>query len=277
MPVLLFSLNTLCYAGQSSLGKYYAAKGGSGNSFNLCKAGAAAIMFLLWLLCKNQGIHWDTLPWAAIYGICLCISMYAGFQALSLGPLGLTGILAAMSLVVPFLWGILFWQEPVTIWSIAGLCCLICAIFLINFRKERKVSGTWFLYCMITMITNGICSVLQKYHQFTYPGQFQVDFMLFSMVTVTAILLLGLPFRKDKRIHLSLTGGISGILNGLANFMVLLLAAGQYATTLFPVISACNVIAAWLCGILFFRDKIQKLQLCGLLCGITGIILIQLS
>ena len=108
MPIFLFLTNTVCYAGQSSLGKLYASRGGQAHSFNLCKAGSAALLFLLWLLLKGQGIHLGTLPWAAIYGICLCVSMYAGFQALSCGPMALTGMLAAMSLIIPFLWGILF-------------------------------------------------------------------------------------------------------------------------------------------------------------------------
>ena len=275
MPILLFLGNTVCYAGQSSLGKLYASKGGHAHGFNLCKAGSAAILFLVWLFCKGQGIHWYTLPWAAVYGICLCVSMYAGFQALSCGPMALTSILAAMSLIVPFLWGILFWQEQPGMWSIVGFCCLLCSILLINFKNEGKISGKWLLYCMITMITNGFCSVIQKYHQFSYPGRFQVDFMLMSMAAVTVLLLLILPFQKEKRIQISLTGISSGILNGLANFIVLILASNQSATTLFPIVSACNVMAAWFCGILFFRDRIQKQQLLGLFCGIAGIILMQ--
>lgn len=276
MPIFLFLSNTVCYAGQSSLGKLYAAKGGHAYGFNLCKAGSAAILFLIWLIGLNQGIHLKTLPWAAVYGVLLCISMHAGFQALSCGPMALTSILAAMSLVVPFLWGAFFWEEKLTLWSILGLCFLLCAILLIHFKKEGKFSGKWLLYCLITMITNGFCSVIQKYHQFAYPGHSQVDFMLLSMATVTILLFLCLPLQKEKRISFSFTGVSSGILNGLANFIILLLASNQAATTLFPMISACNVMAAWLCGILFFRDQIRKLQLAGLLCGIVGIVLMQI-
>lgn len=277
MPVLLFLANTVCYAGQSSLGKLYAAKGGHAHSFNLCKASSAAILFLIWLICKGQGIHWATLPWASVYGICLCVSMYAGFQALACGPMALTSILAAMSLIIPFLWGTLFWQEHLTLWSIAGLLCLLAAIFLINLKKDGKISGKWLLYCAITMVTNGFCSVIQKYHQLAFPGHFQVDFMLISMTVVTLLLLCSLSFQRITRLQVSITGSVSGILNGLANFVVLLLASSQSATTLFPIISVCNVISAWLCGILFFRDRIRKLQLVGLLFGICGIILLQIK
>lgn len=276
MPIFLFLGNTVCYAGQSSLGKLYATKGGHAHGFNLCKASSATILFLIWLIGLHQGIHLKTLPWAAVYGVLLCISMHTGFQALSCGPMALTSILAAMSLVVPFLWGVVFWHEKLTLWSILGFCFLLCAILLIHFKKAGKISGKWLFYCLITLITNGFCSVTQKYHQFAYPGQFQVDFMLLSMATVTILLFLCLPFQKEKRISFSLTGASSGILNGLANFIVLLLASNQSATTLFPIISACNVMAAWLCGILFFRDRIRKPQLVGLLCGIAGIILMQI-
>jgi drug/metabolite transporter (DMT)-like permease len=277
MPIFLFLANTVCYAGQSSLGKLYAAKGGNANSFNLCKAGSAAILFSIWLLCKGQGIHWATLPWAAVYGICLCVSMYAGFQALSCGPMALTSILASMSLIVPFFWGVTFWKESISLLAILGVFLLLCAIILICFKKERKFSIRWLIFSLITMATNGVCSVIQKYHQLSFPGHFQVDFMLFAMTTVTILLLLALPVQKCKLLKPSLLGIGAGSLNGLANFAVLLLASTGNATSLFPMVSVCNVMAAWLTGIVFFREKTKPIQFIGLAIGIIGIFLLNLT
>ena len=74
----------------------------------------------------------------------------------------------------------------------------------------------------------------------------------------------------------SVGGGVSGILNGLSNFSVLLLASGQNASALFPVIAAGNVTAAWLTGAVIFREKIRPIQLLGLGAGIAGVILMQI-
>lgn len=276
MSALLFLLNAVCYAGQSATGKYYAARGGQAQSFNLSKSFSAALLFFIWIIIGRKGIHLRTLPYALLYGICLAVSMHAGFMALSQGPMALTSIMAAMSLLIPSLWGLIFWQEQLSLLSGIGILLLTISIVFINYKKQGTVSKKWLIYSLITMLTNGFCSVIQKYHQTAFPGQYQVDFMLFAMAMVSLLVVCKTLTKKRPAIRLSLLGSCSGILNGLANFIILLLAASQSASTLFPLISAGNVMTAWVSGILFFREKTQKMQLFGLLAGIIGIVLMNL-
>lgn len=123
MHILLFFLNAICYAGQSGTGKLYAAKGGQAESFNFSKALAAAALFFIWVLVRG-GIHWQTLPLAVLYGLFLTLSMHTGFQALSCGPMALTGILVAMSLVIPMFWGCCSGRKPCLSGKFSvSLCC----------------------------------------------------------------------------------------------------------------------------------------------------------
>ena len=274
MSILLFLLNSVCYAGQSATGKQYAAKGGQAIHFNIAKVFSAVVMFAIWILVQGNGLHLHTLPYAAGYGCVLAISLYAGFKALSCGPMALTSVLVSMSLLIPFFWGFVFWEETIGTPAIVGLFCIVFAIFLIQFKKSGTISAKWILYTVITMVANGFASVIQKYHQSAYPGRFQVDFMLIAMAVAGIPTLLSIVFQKDKRIKFHWLGIGSGILNGLANFIVLLLSANQDATVLFPLISTANVMAAWLTGILFFKEHIHWRQVCGLLAGIAGILLL---
>lgn len=276
MTALFFLLNAVCYAGQSATGKQYAAKGGQAHIFNLSKSFSAALLFLIWLLFSQRVPHIATVPFAILYGICLAVSMHTGFMALSCGPMALTSIMAAMSLVIPFVWGLFFWHERISLFAGIGLLLLLCAIVLIHFKKQSGFSKKWLLYSLITMVANGFCSVIQKYHQVRFPGQYQVDFMLFSTAVVLLIITLKGVFQKQITLHFSGLGACSGVLNGLANFIVLLLASNESAVTIFPLISAGNVMAAWLSGVILFREKIYKTQLWGLLAGILGIILLKL-
>ena len=108
MAILLFLLNTACYAGQSATGKQYAVKGGQALHFNITKVVAAVFLFAVWLLLQGEGLHLPTLPYAAAYGIVLAVSLHTGFKALSCGPMALTSVLVSMSLLIPFLWGSAF-------------------------------------------------------------------------------------------------------------------------------------------------------------------------
>lgn len=274
MAILLFLLNAGCYAGQSATGKQYAAKGGPALHFNITKVVAAVFLFAVWLFLQGEGLHLPTLPYAAAYGIVLAVSLYTGFKALSCGPMALTSVLVSMSLLIPFIWGFAFWKESVTVPAILGLICIITAIIFIQFKSQSGFSSKWIVYTTVTMLANGFASVIQKYHQSAYPGLYQVDFMLAAMAVAAIPTVFSITFQKCKRIQISLLGISSGLLNGLANFIILLLSADQDATILFPLISTGNVMAAWLTGIIFFQEHIQLRQMIGLLFGIMGIVLL---
>jgi drug/metabolite transporter (DMT)-like permease len=226
-------------------------------------------------LFQGRPIHFASLPWAALYGVSLTISMYSGFKALSVGPIALTSIMASMSLIIPFFWGLAFWGEHISIPGILGISMLVCAIILICYQKQGATSFKWLFYSITTMICNGICSVMQKYHQLQYPGMYQTDFMLLS-TGIVALILLVLGFIKNSNMKPNFLGMVSGAANGLANLFVLLLAATQNAAILFPLIAAGNVLTAWLAGVILFREKLKKRQFIGLFIGIFGVIALNL-
>ena len=45
-----------------------------------------------------------------------------------------------------------------------------------------------------------------------------------------------------------------------ANYIVLYLSATENASVLFPIVSLANVVAVWLVGLLFFKEKLTLLQ-----------------
>lgn len=276
MSLLLYFANIACCACQSAAGKLYAIKGGQSRTFNLYKTLSAVLLFFIWFLLRRQSLHWNTVPWAVLYGIFFAASMHTGFAALSIGPMALTSVIASMSLVVPFAWSILFWQEQLTALSAIGVVLLFAAIILINVKKQGNASRQWLILSLLTMLANGFCSVLQKYHQRFFPGQYQVDFVLLSMSASAVILSAVQLIKREKLPKPCLLGVVSGVMNGTANWIVLLLAATQNASSLFPLISAGNAMASWLAGCLIFREKTQKLQFLGLAAGIAGVIILNL-
>ena len=115
MTVLLYFLNTLCHVGQNTLGKQYAKRGGVATVFNLNKAAAGLVLFGILGFIQGFSFHLPTVVLGASYGILLCISMHTGFKALDLGPMALTSILVSFSLLIPFFFGICFWNESITL------------------------------------------------------------------------------------------------------------------------------------------------------------------
>ncbi len=278
MTGILYLLNVACSSGQSTLGKYYAKKGGNSTSFNINKAFTGVILFLIFGLINGFSLHLPTVIFGIAYGISLCISMHTGFKALAVGPMALTSIIASFSLLIPFFFGICFWNESITVFGIIGIILLCFSIVFIGGKKSGAVSLKWLIYALATLLTNGICSIIQKFHQMKFPSLYQTEFMFFALLCVSVILSISMlsSHPEEKSFKFSVSGTFSGVLNSCANYIVLFLAATENASTLFPVISVANIAVVWLIGIILFKEKLTALQTIGLVLGISSIVLLKL-
>ena len=278
MIPILYLLNVVCSAGQSALGKQYAKRGGESLPFNINKAVIGSILFLALGWINGFSRHVQTMLFGIGYGISLCISMHTGFKALSIGPMALTSIIASFSLIIPFLFGIILWNESLTLLKFIGIILLLFSIILINIKKETGFSAKWLLYALATLLTNGICSVIQKMHQINFPTLYRTEFMFWALLCVSIILLVTHNTKKNRKEHFefSLLGIASGVANCCANYIVLYLSATENASVLFPIIAVANIITVWAIGLLFFKERLKILQTIGLIIGVVSAVLLKI-
>lgn len=279
MTILLYFLNVACSAGQSTLSKYYASNGGNANIYNINKVGAGALVFLAMGLLRGLSFHLPTALLGMGYGTCLYVSNFAGFTALAMGPMALTSIIASFSLVIPFLVGITLWGEALSLWGAVGIGLLLCSIVLINFKPGgERISLKWLFFSFLTFFSNGISSIVQKQHQLLWPGSFRTEFMLFAMLWGSVLLALTVLVRGTVRteVRFCVHGASAGLIEGIANYVVLYLAATQDASVLFPVVSVAKIIAVWAIGRIGFKEQLKPAQTLGLLAGIAAIVFLNL-
>jgi len=280
MTPLLYILNVSFAAGQSTLGKLYTSKGGGVLSFNVNKALAGAVMFLVFGLFTGMTFHTPTVLFGLGYGVSLYVSMYAGLKAMSIGPMALTSIIASFSLLIPFLFGVTVWGEDLSLFGIIGIVLLTASVILLNFKKgESGISPKWLGFSLLTFFSNGICSLIQKYHQIYYPEQFRTEFMLCAMTLVLLISASAsvITQKSLKGIRFSALGIAAGSMNCAANYIVLYLAATEKASVLFPMVSVANIIAVWIIGRTVFKEKLKLIHIIGFICGLAAILLLNLK
>ena len=277
MTAILYLLNVVCSAGQSALGKYYAKRGGGTLRFNLAKAGIGAILFLAIGIVAGFSFHLPTVLFGVSYGISLCISMHTGLKALAIGPMALTSTIAAFSLVIPFFFGIIFWDEQLTVFKTIGIVLLLLSMLLINRKKENGFSAKWLFYSLATLLTNGICSVVQKLHQIKFPALYRTEFMFWAMLCISLILVAIIYAKREQKeaFRPSFLGLLAGVANCSSTYIVLYLSATENASVLFPIVSIAQMIAVWGIGILCFKEKLKLLQTIGLVIGIASIVLLK--
>ena len=288
MEIAIYIAIVLATVTQSASTKAFNSTGGSSLIFNSLKTLSALLLFLV-ISIPGFTFHTPTVFYGLAYGLALCMSMYAGYRALCLGPMALTSMLVSFSLIVPLGWGIFVRDEPMGVLKAVGLALLFGALLLVNAHnlggarsaeKGRSGQGLWLLFVALTFACNGVCSILQKEHQTAYPSLYNREFMLFAMLlcalVFTTVTLIRVPVSTYRTVARKGFGVLSGVTNSLANFLTLVLAGMENASVLFPIVSAGTILSSLLCGRLVFREKLRLNQYAALVLGVTAIVFLKL-
>ena len=285
MVISVYILIVLASATQSSTAKLFNQKCSQSSVFNALKSCTALILFALAAV-FGFSFHLPTVLFGVLYGASLCISMWTGYKALCLGPMALTSMLVSFSVIIPLIWGITVGNETLKTIQYPAFALLFLAIILtnadkINVKKNTQRSySLWFLFVGITFVCNGICSILQKQHQTLYPEAYSREFMLFAMLLCSVIFAISalrkVSFRELNTIKGKRYAVLSGLANGAANFLTLVLAGLENASVLFPIISAGTILGSLLCGRLLFKEKLKVNHYVALAAGIAAVVLLKL-
>jgi drug/metabolite transporter (DMT)-like permease len=287
MVLTVYLLIILASVTQSATTKLFNRQSNHSTVFNAIKACTALIFFAL-IAALGFTPHLPTLWFGMGYGVCLCLSMYAGFKALCLGPMALTSMLVSFSVLLPVVWGVTVGDERLKPIQGIALLLLLLALFLTNAdrlkSRNRQSSvvnyGVWLLFVSITFLCNGICSILQKQHQTLYPEQYSREFMFFAMllcaIIFSVVALRKIPPKDLKRVKGKRYGALSGIANGAANLLTLILAGFENASLLFPMISAGTLLASLICGRTLFKETLKWNHYAALGMGLLAIVLLKL-
>ena len=217
-----------------------------------------------------------------------------GNEYICLGPLALTSMLVSFSVLIPLIWGFAVRKESLNCAQITAIILLICAIALTNADKilvkckssaeknckQKSKYGLWWICVFATFFCNGICSILQKEHQMFYNGSYSKEFMFFAMllcsIIFSGVLLFRFSLTRLRTVKGSLFGVLSGIGNGLANYLTLTLAGLEKASVLFPIISSGTLLGSIVCGKFLFKEKLRIHHYLAIVAGIIAVILLKL-
>ena len=286
MTAVLYILIVLATVSQSWSTKAFNKSGGSSFVFNALKAGTALAMFGLM---SAWGFSFSTegLVFGVLYGSSLSLSMYAGYTALTLGPMSLTSMLVSLSVVIPVVWGVAVRGEELNGFKWAAFALLLLALLFMNVDKLKKTGAKgntnyvkWAFFVAVTFLANGACSILQKEYQAANPSGGSDEFMFFAMLVCTLVYLPVCLFKeRGARPGLSPAswlGVFAGCMTGLSSFFTLILAGSANASVLFPLLSAGTLIGALLCGGIVFRERLKLGHYLAMLFGILTVVFMKL-
>ena len=184
-----------------------------------------------------------------------------------------------LSLVFPVLFSIIWFNEETTALKFVGFFTAVLAIFFTIYKKDiKKTNLLYFFLPVAIFIGSGITDSVVKYAQAVKispdeSGIFSclVFFVAFSIAAIISIL------NKNKvRIIFNSPTLILGILLGLVNFGSLffiinaLNKSNLNSSLVFVIVNMSIVILSALIGILFFKEKLSKINFAGIILAILS-------
>ena len=284
MEIAVYFAIVMASVTQSASTKAFNKTGGPSALFNAIKTLSAFVLFLIISL-PAFTFHLPTLLYGAAHGVLLAIANQAGYKALHSGPMALTSMVANFSLIIPFAYGVVFLREKPTVFAYIGLALLLTALVFLNLRRrggeDKRPSLKWAIFTGITMLANGLCSVVTSAHQSVYPEQFEYGYTAWTTVMCLLIFsVLALAGGKLKKQYRTARGDLlasgAGIVNTLSSFFTVLLAAACSASVLYPMLAATTMLAALIVGRFVFREKLTPFQLTGFALGVGSVVLFNI-
>ncbi len=244
----------------------------SGIVFNII--GAASLFPVLLCVCffKPQLTAFSLLS-AFLSSLVLFGYTLASFPIIKSGNLSLyTLFLMTGGMIVPFIWGVCFLDESISLIQIGGI--LLITVSMILSSAENKKTGLGIIgLCILVFFFNGASSVISKLHQtetrFSTIGTYDYMFWGNAFRLILSFLLLSFARsgkarseEKPKVLPDALVIAlVAAITNGLASYFNLMGASNLPATVLYPLVTGGTIVLSFVFEAIVFKEKITMKKL----------------
>lgn len=201
--------------------------------------------------------------------------------------LSVVSVATKMSVVIPILFGLLYYKEHFGGLKIIGVLCALIAVYLASVKTKNglAIERKNILYPFFVFLGSGIIDTSIKFLENSYVSEH--DIPVFSATIFAAAASIGILVLLYKRsigkIHFAFKNLIGGLFLGVANYFSIFFLVKALRSNLldssgiFSLNNVAVVMISTLIGIFIFKEKITFKNWIGILLAILSIILITLS
>lgn len=242
------------------------------------------ILLFVWSLISGDLVF--SIPailFGVVYGIILCMFLYFKTESLASGPVSLTTLIASCAFIIATVFGVIYNNETVSIFQAIGMFLILVSLVLCIFPKNsgEKLTLKWFIFCFLFFLAGGFVGIFYKIFGLSDAKE-QVNTMMLS-AAVTSMLLFFLSglsinvLKKEALPSVSKEALIYILLSGIAGCVYIRLNVSLSkvipSAIFFPVSNGGMVIISTVTGGMLFKEKLNKLQLTGIILGLIAIII----
>ncbi len=281
MYYLLIAISSAMFGTQFLCNKRFQKNEGASIEKIIMFAMSTSLVIALAMLLANGfrvEFSWFSFMTAGISSIAGILFTYCSVMSISKVNLSMYSLFAMLGgMLLPFISGILFWDEPLTF--VKGISLLIIAVALF-IGVDFKLDKITLIYCFSVFILNGLICIMAKLHQ-TRPdiNISSQGYMLLRSIIISVICLIIICFlNKDKlRLNnvkdslLNITG--FGLMSGIGNLLVLIALVHVAASVQYPMITGGTIIVTT--AICFFtKEKITYKNILSATLALIGTLLL---
>ena len=228
------------------------------------------------LICPAVSGFSTTVALGAVGGILYLVSFILLQWNTGRNGIVLSSVFMKLGLLVPMTLSVLVFHELPTGTQITGFCIALIAIVLINAKKESSASRFhWEL--LLLLLLGGSADAMTKVFEALGPAALSNQF-LFYIFAVALVLCVTLAVYQKERpgIRELLFGAAIGIPNFLSSKFLLRSLAELPAVVVYPSFSIATMLITTLVGVLFFRERLLKLQWLAMVAIVAALFLLNL-
>ena len=234
----------------------------------------------------KEVVSQDWIFGALILGAMFISVFFVMAKTAQVNGVSVASVAGKMSVVIPVLFGILLYNESVTLLKISGILIALVAVYLASVKEETKIEKqNNLIYPLLLFIGSGAIDTTLKYVEINFVAKEDVSIFsgtLFGIAAFFGILIL--LFKTIKKTEtFGFKNVIAGIALGVPNYfsIIFLLKAlqveGFESSTLFTINNVGIVIVSTLIGVILFKEKMTTKNIIGVFLAILGIVMVTFA
>ncbi len=257
---------------------------------NYAVAATLAFIFYNGELPVSEVVNQDWFLPSSILGVLFASSFLVFAISTQKMGMAITSVASKMSVIIPVTAGVVLYEtETLSTFEIAGLALAMASFYLI-FKKDKKEGSTnakYVILPIVVLILSGINDTLMKYIReihFNLESTLNSEILfigsLFAISFISSIVLFGIPTIVNKN-KIEIKNIIAGSILGFFNFFsafTMFKAMGHFPSAVFfPIFNVGIVSLSALLGIVFFKEKLSKINYIGLIFALGAILMLTIN
>lgn len=200
--------------------------------------------------------------------------------------LSVISVATKMSVVIPILFGVFYYQESLGVYKTLGILTALVAVYLASVKSKDGIAikKENLIFPILVFLGSGAIDTSIKFIEGAYVNESDVPIFsatIFAAAACVGILIIGYQLIRGE-FKFELKNIIAGICLGIPNYfsiymLVMALRDDRFdSSTLFTVNNVAIVMVSTFIGILLFKEKLLLKNWIGIVLAVISIVLVTL-